>query len=150
MAEIKTVKTNASVDAFLDSIENPVRRADGKALKNILDEITKESASMWGPSIVGYGSIILKYPNGRELPFGVIGFSPRKQALTLYLHKGWEEFTDELASLGKYTTGKACLYIKKLSDVDMEALRRLLVKAWSAYKGVEVLVRDNESPTKYS
>lgn len=129
MADMKTVKTKASVAAFLKSVENPKRREDAKTIKKLMDKITGWKAKMWGPSIVGYGQYHYKYDSGREGDFMVTGFSPRKQALTVYIMPGFSNYDDLMAKLGKYKTGRSCLYINKLEDVDMKVLETLIRKS---------------------
>ena len=102
--------------------------ASFKILK-ILEEVTGENAQMWGDSIVGFGSYHYKYESGREGDWFVTGFSPRKQNLTLYIMSGFDEYDQLLSKLGKHTTGKACLYIKKIEDVDVDVLKELVQKS---------------------
>jgi hypothetical protein len=126
MAEIKTTANSGSVDAFLEAIEDPVRRADGIALKGLFERATEEPAVMWGPAIVGFGSF--EY-TGRASggQWMTVGYSPRKAALSLYgLHGAYEENGDLVEALGKHTTGKGCVYVKKLSDIDLGSLEKLI------------------------
>ncbi|MCL4832003.1 MAG: DUF1801 domain-containing protein [Caldilineaceae bacterium] len=125
MAELKTQQNNASVEAFLHSVDEK-RRDDCFALLELMEEVTGEPATMWGTSIVGFGDYHYKYANGREANWMLVGFSPRKQNLTLYIMSGFDEYDGLLAKLGKHSTGKSCLYIKQLSDVDMDVLRQLV------------------------
>jgi hypothetical protein len=126
MAELKTKKTNASVAAFLNSIEDPQKRKDSKAIAKIMREITGEKPKMWGEGIVGYGSYHYRYASGQEGDWFLTGFSPRKQALTLYIMSGFYKEEPLLEKLGKFKTGKSCLYVKKLDDVDMTTLKQLI------------------------
>lgn len=126
MAELKTKQNDASVMDFLNSVENDKRRADGLEMNRIMTEVTGEEPKMWGPSIVGYGNCTLKYETGRELEWMQVGFSPRKQALTLYVLSGSKKQEELLAKLGKFKTGKGCLYINKLEDVNTNVLRELI------------------------
>ena len=126
MAENKTQPTKASVTAFINAIEDKARRADVRKVAAMMRKATGKRAKMWGPSIVGYGTYHYKYESGREGDFMVTGFSPRKQALTVYIMPGFEKFDALMGKLGKYTTGKSCLYIKHLSDVDEKVLERLI------------------------
>lgn len=127
MAEPKTRKTKASVKDFIDAVDNPQRRDDARAVDRMMHEVTGEKPAMWGPSIVGYGSHTLTYANGTTAPWPIVGFSPRKAALTLYLAPEiYATRADLLERLGRHTTGKACLYLKKLSDVDQGVLRELV------------------------
>lgn len=123
--ETKTKPTAVSVDDFIDAVENPVRRADGKTVRDMMARITGEQPRMWGPSIIGFGSYHYKYDSGHEGTACRLGFSPRKAELVLYLLTGSESEAGLLARLGKHRTGKSCLYIKKLSDVDMDVLEEL-------------------------
>jgi hypothetical protein len=129
--ENKTRPTELSVAAYIEALPDAARRADAKALVKLMQNATGEKPKMWGPSIVGFGSYHYKYESGREGDMPVVGFSPRKAATVLY---GLRGDGDEglLAQLGKHTTGKGCLYIKKLADVDQEALQALIVKSVAA------------------
>lgn len=127
MAENKTKPNKTSVTAFINSIGDEQRRRDVKKVAGMMREATGSRARMWGENIVGYGQYHYKYDSGREGDFMVTGFSPRKQALTLYVIPGFEHFETLMSKLGKYKTGKSCLYIKRLSDVDEKVLKRLIV-----------------------
>ncbi len=126
MAEPKTRKTKASVEAYVRGIADPDRRRDVRTVMKMMKSVTGKQPTMWGPSIVGYGSYHYKYASGREGDWFVTGFSSRKQALTLYLMAGFEGCKGLLAKLGKYKTGKSCLYIKRLSDIDTAVLQQLI------------------------
>ncbi len=126
MADNKTTKTGASVTEFLRSIENPQMRADAKKVASIMRRVTGKRAKMWGSSIVGYGTYHYKYDSGREGDFMVTGYSPRKQALTVYVMPGFSKFAPLMKKLGKYKTGKSCLYIKRLSEVNEDVLEQLI------------------------
>ncbi|MDJ0711728.1 MAG: DUF1801 domain-containing protein [Woeseiaceae bacterium] len=126
MAENKTKKTGASVTEFVKSIEDPRMRADARKVASMMRRITGKRAKMWGPSIVGYGTYHYKYDSGREGDFMVTGYSPRKQALTVYIIPGFSKFSPLMKKLGKYKTGKSCLYIRRLSDVDEKVLEKLI------------------------
>ena len=126
MGEPKTKPTGKSVDAFLDAIEDERKRADARTVAEIMRDATGDEPRMWGPSIVGFGSYHYKYASGREGDWFKAGFSPRKQALTLYMMAGTSKDQDLYARLGKYTTGRSCLYLKRLSDVDLDVLRELI------------------------
>ena len=132
MAELKTKKNKESVTQFLNGIEDEKRRKDAKAVLKMMKEITGEKPSMWGPSIVGFGHYHYKYASGRENDWFKVGFSPRKTALTLYLMTGFNRYQELMAKLGKYKTGKSCLYIKKLEDVDNDVLRELITESMEA------------------
>jgi|SRR5690606_31230227 len=126
MAELKTKPEGASVSAFLSQIHDPQRRQDCEQLALVMAKVTGEEPKMWGDSIVGFGSHRYKYASGREGDWFVTGFSPRKQALTLYIMAGFSEYEELLAKLGKFKIGKSCLYVKKLEDVDSKVLTKLL------------------------
>jgi hypothetical protein len=126
MTENKTQQTNDSVEAFLNTIPDETKRRDSFKLTELMREVTHEEPKMWGSSIVGFGRRHYHYESGREGDTVVVGFSPRKAALTLYLTGGLEQRSDQLARLGKHTTGKGCLYIKKLEDVDLDVLKELI------------------------
>lgn len=135
MAENKTQPTNASVDDFLNQVESLKKREDAFRIKQIMEEVTGEKAVMWGPSIVGFGQYHYKYESGREGDFLIVGFSPRKTSLSLYLLGCMETSFEELFSkLGKHKTGSSCLYINKLSDVDEQVLRELIKKSYDYMK----------------
>ena len=134
MAENKTRPTDQSVLDFLDGVENQTRRSDGLALLEIMGEITGEDAVLWGSSIVGFGSYHYRYESGREGDMPLIGFSPRKQSMTLYIVPGFDDYDDLLARLGKHKIGKSCLYVNKLADVDETVLRRLIDRAYTHMK----------------
>ncbi len=126
MAEAKTRKTRASVSEFLNSIDDKQRRADCKAVAKMMREATGNKAAMWGPSMVGFGSYHYKYASGREGDWFLAGFAPRTQALTLYIMPGFSQYDKLMAKLGKFKTGKSCLYIKSLDDVDTDVLAKLI------------------------
>ena len=126
MAELKTKATAVSVEDFLEAVPDPVRRADGKAIAALMARVTGKEAKMWGPSIVGFGSYHYKYDSGHEGTMCRIGFSPRKAELVLYVLDGNGDQTAQLAALGKHRSGKGCLYIKKLAEVDMAVLEGLV------------------------
>ena len=123
---LKTTPTDKSVEAFLNSVDNEKKRNDSFELLEMMKEITGEEPVMWGDSIVGFGKYQYKYASGREGEWFLAGFSPRKQNLTLYIMSGFEAFDKTLEELGKYKTGKSCLYINKLEDVDRSALKKLI------------------------
>ena len=126
MAELKTKKNGADVEAFLDGIENGKRREDCRAVVELMAEVTGEPPAMWGDSIIGFGSYHYRYASGREGDWPVAGFSPRKQNLVIYIMPGFSDYGDLLGKLGKYRTGKSCLYVNKLDDVDLELLEQLV------------------------
>lgn len=126
MAELKTQKTCESAADFLAGIEDARRRADALAVCALMQDVTGDTPALWGPAIVGFGSCRLRYDSGRELDWMLVGFSPRKAALTLYIFPGFTEYEGLMARLGKFTTGKSCLYIKRLADIDTAVLRELV------------------------
>lgn len=126
MAELKTKRTAASVAAFLKGIADPARRRDCVAIKRMMEQATRSKAAMWGPSIVGFGTYKYELPNGRLAEWMLTGFSPRKQALTLYIMAGFGFDKDLMKQLGTYKTAKACLYLKQLEDVDTAVLQKLI------------------------
>jgi hypothetical protein len=126
MAELKTKRTDASVTAYLNAIADKQKRADCKAVANMMRDATGSRARMWGGSIVGYGSYDYKYASGRKGNWPICGFSPRAQNISIYIMPGFSKFEKLMKKLGKYKTGKSCLYIKKLDDVDRQVLRDLI------------------------
>jgi hypothetical protein len=131
MSENKTKPTGQSVDAFLNSIPAAQKRADGFVILEMMRRVTGMEPYMWGESIIGFGSYHYKYESGREGDAPQIGFSPRKQNLTLYIMPGLASRPDLAARLGKFKTSKSCLYINKLADVDLEVLEKLIRQAFS-------------------
>ena len=132
MAKMKTTPTQASVDAYINAVEDAQKRADCRAVAAMMAEVTGAPARMWGPSIVGFGSYYYRYASGREGDFMETGFAARKRAITLYIMAGFSEYGDLLAKLGKHDTGKSCLYVKRLADVDQSVLREMVERsvAW--------------------
>ena len=126
MAELKTKQTEASVKEFLNKIPDKERRDDCFAIAKMMEEATGAKPKMWGPSIVGFGTFHYKYDSGREGDWLLTGFSPRKNDLTLYLMMGFEKHRELMAQLGKHKTGKSCLYIKRLDDIHVPTLKKLL------------------------
>jgi hypothetical protein len=126
VAEPKTKRTNASVEDFLNGVADERKRQDSFVLVDLMREITGSEPSMWGDSIFGFGGYRYTNSTGKEYEWPVTGFSPRKQSLTVYIMSGFEQYDELLGRLGKHSTGKACLYIKRLSDVDMAVLRELI------------------------
>ena len=129
MAELKTKENDQSVEAFLSSIDDVQKQADCRALVAIMQEATGAAPRMWGDSIVGFGHYHYKYASGREGDWFLTGFAPRKQNLTLYIMAGFDNYEALLGRLGKHTTGKSCLYVKRLADVDMPVLTELVVES---------------------
>ena len=131
-AENKTRPTGASVTAFIDAVENDTRRRDAKALLAMMKKITGEKAKMWGPSIIGFGEYHYKYASGREGDMLNVGFSPRKANMALYVMGSIADDDPLRDKLGKYKTGRSCLYINKLEDVDLKVLEKLIAKSYKA------------------
>lgn len=131
MAETKTKPTAVSVDAFLEGVEHPVRRADGKLLRVMMERITGEPATMWGPSIIGFGSYHYRYESGHEGDSPRVAYSPRSANLVLYLG-GFPEYDALLGTLGKHKHSKACLYLNKLADVDLNVLEEITRRTFTA------------------
>ena len=132
MAENKTKATKVSVTAFLAALTDPTRRADAKTIVKLMQEASGEKATMWGPSIVGFGSYHYKYESGREGDMPIVAFSPRKAATILYGLNGASDSKALLPKLGKHTTGGGCIYVKKLADVDQKVLATMIVKSVKA------------------
>ena len=126
MAELKTKKNEASVTKFLDGVKDEKKREDSYTILKLMQQITKAEPKMWGTSIIGFGSYHYKYASGREGDWFVTGFSPRKQNLTLYIMSGFSKYPDLLKKLGKFKTGKSCLYINKIEDIDIQTLKELI------------------------
>ncbi len=126
MAELKNKPTDASVDAYLAAIPDEQRREECKVIAEMMQRATKAKPQMWG-SMIGFGSYHYKYPSGREGDWFLTGFAPRKQALTLYIMAGFAQYDALLDKLGRYRTGKSCLYIKSLDNVDLEVLEKLIL-----------------------
>lgn len=134
MADNKTKPTSLSVAAFIDAITDSARRTDAKTLVKVMQNASGEKPQMWGPSIVGFGSYHYKYASGREGDMPLIGFSPRKAATVLYGMIASDDCKALLPKLGKHTTGKGCLYIKTLADVDQQVLKSMVVKSVEAMR----------------
>jgi hypothetical protein len=130
MAENKTKPTSANVVAFLNKIQNRQLRDDCLTILKLMQTVSKLEPVMWGSAIIGFGTYHYVYESGREGDTIVIGFSPRKQYISIYLMGGLKNVEDELSKLGKYKTGKGCLYIKSLSDVNLEILKKVFAKAF--------------------
>ena len=132
MAQNKTKPTSVSVAAFIEAVPDDTKRADARTLIKLMRSASGEKPKMWGPSIIGFGSHHYRYESGREGDVPLVGFSPRKAANVLYGVVGSSNSEASLAKLGKHTTGKGCLYIKKLSDVDRKVLEALIEKSVAA------------------
>jgi hypothetical protein len=126
----QTAPTGDDVGAFVESIADETRRGEARVLIEMMREVTGQQPAMWGPSIVGFGSQHLKYASGRELDYFRIGFAPRKAQSVLYLGGGVDQYQDILPRLGRYSSGKGCLYLKKVADADPAALRELIDRSY--------------------
>lgn len=129
MSELKTKRNDGDVRGYLESVANKRRREDALVMLELMREITGEPPEMWGSSIVGFGSYHYRYASGREGDWPIVGFAPRKQSLTLYIMPGFDRYEALMAKLGKYKTGKSCLYINKLDDVNLETLKALIAES---------------------
>jgi len=136
MAEAKTKQTKASVEKFLNQIPDEARREDCFKVAKMMEEITGCEPKMWGPSIVGFDTYHYKYASGHEGDWPIAAFSPRKQDLTVYLMPGFQKQADLMQQLGKHRTGKSCLYIKRLSDVHVPTLKKLIRQSVKTMKQV--------------
>ncbi len=134
MAELKTKVTEVSVKKFLDAIPDKQVSKDAHAISDLMKAITKSEPKMWGTSIVGFGSYHYKYDSGHEGDICLIGFSPRKKNISLYLGGGFHEVEDLMSKLGKHKVGKGCLYIDKLEDVDVKVLKKVIEHSIIAIK----------------
>ena len=126
MAELKTKRNKGNVEAFLNSVPDEKKRQDSFTILELMKQVTGAEPEMWGESIIGFGNYRYKYESGREGDWFLTGFSPRKQNLTLYIMSGFDEYDQLLSKLGKHTTGKSCLYIKKMDDVNVDVLKELV------------------------
>ena len=129
MAELKTKRNQGDVKAFLNSVENDKKRQDSFKILELMKQVTGKQPEMWGDSIIGFGSYHYTYASGREGDWFLTGFSPRKQNLTLYIMAGFDGYDQLLRKLGKHSTGKSCLYIKKMDDIDADVLEELVKKS---------------------
>lgn len=129
MSDAKTKVNDASVEDFLNAVEHPVKRADSFVLLEMMTEITGVAPKMWGESIIGFDTYHYVYANGREGDWPIVGFSPRKQHISLYIMPGFVNFETLLEKLGKHKTSKSCLYINKLTDVDLDILKKIIVQS---------------------
>lgn len=134
MAELKTKPNDKNVNAFINTVTDIKKREDSFTILELMKTITKEEPKMWGDSIIGFGSYRYKYASGREGEWCLTAFSPRKQNLTIYIMTGFDKYEELMDKLGKYKTGKSCLYIKKLEDINMSVLQELITKSVEAMK----------------
>ena len=132
MAELKTKKTNQSVDEFINTIADEQKRKDCLAISKLMEQVTKEKPKMWGPAIIGFCDVHLKYESGRELDWFHIGFSPRKSNITLYIGGEMHQQSGLLKQLGKHKLGGSCLYITKLADVNTDVLKQMIEQSYKA------------------
>jgi hypothetical protein len=135
----KTTRNDESVTAFLAAVTDPRRRADAEAACALMAEVTGSPPVMWGGSIIGFGAYHYRYATGREGDWPAVGLSPRKQALTLYISAGFDGYQDLLDRLGPHTTGKSCLYLKRLADIDQAVLKDLVAKGFRHLDGRTVI-----------
>ena len=135
MAELKTKPNEQSVTDFLQAVPDERKREDSFAIMELMKEVTGLEPKMWGDTMIGFGTYHYKYASGREGDWFVTGFSPRKQNLTLYIMSGFDEYDELMKKLGKYKTGKACLYINKLEDVDLSVMKELIQKSVAHMSG---------------
>jgi Domain of unknown function (DU1801) len=126
LAELKTQPSDASVEGYLNQVEDEKKRQDGLKLLELMQSVTGEEPRMWGDSIVGFGSYHYRYDSGRQGDWFLTGFSPRKGNLTLYIMSGFDQYHPLMKKLGRYSIGKSCLYVKKLDDIDLDTLRELV------------------------
>ena len=133
MAEAKTRPTGQAVEDFLNSIDHEKRKKDGFEVLEMMTRITGQPATMWGPSIVGFGTYTMTYANGKQADWMRVGFSPRKAKMVLYIMAGFDHVNEQIEGLGKYKTGKGCLYINKLEDIDKDKLESVIAKCYSKF-----------------
>ena len=129
MAELKTKCNSGNVEAFLSGVTDEKKRQDSFAILELMKKVTGKEPEMWGESIVGFGKYHYKYASGREGDWFLTGFSPRAQNLTLYIMAGFDQYETLLSKLGKHSTGKSCLYIKKIEDIDINVLEELVKRS---------------------
>ncbi|MGB3700282.1 MAG: DUF1801 domain-containing protein [Anaerolineales bacterium] len=129
MAQLKTQPNDQSVKDFLKGVENETRRYDSFTILELMQQVTGSEPTMWGDSIIGFGTYRYKYASGKPAEWFLVGFSPRVQNLTLYIMSGFDEYDQLLDKLGKHSTGKSCLYVKRLENIDLEVLEELIEKS---------------------
>lgn len=134
--------TDVPVEDFLETVTVPARLEDARVLIALMSSLTGEDAVMWGPSIIGFGVSHLRYASGRRVDVPLLGFSPRKSALSIYLTEGFAESGDLLARLGRHRAAKSCLYVTRLSDVDMSVLEELLVRTRDVARAMDTGAQD--------
>jgi Domain of unknown function (DU1801) len=128
-SELKTKPTEVSVEVYIDAVADEKQRADAKKIVELMQRLTGHAPRMWGPSIIGFGTYHYKYDSGREGDMCRIGFSPRKGQTVLYITDGYDKYAPLMAKLGKHKTGRSCLYVKRLSDIDEAVLEQLCVES---------------------
>ena len=136
MAEIKTKPTQVNVDDFIAAIEKPVRRGDAEVIRSMMERVTGEPATMWGPTIVGFGTYHYRYASGHQGDMCRVGFSPRSANLVFYVG-GFPDYEALLERLGKHKRSKACLYVNRLADVDLDVLEQIVRRTFAATEGVD-------------
>lgn len=129
MAQLKTQPNDQSVTAFLNRVEDETKRQDSFTILDLMQQATGDEPVMWGDSIIGFGTYHYKYASGREGDWFLVGFSPRVQNLTLYIMSGFDEYEELLGKLGKHSTGKSCLFVKRLENIDLNVLKELVEKS---------------------
>jgi hypothetical protein len=139
MAEPKTTRNEASVADFLATVTDPKRRADVEAACALMAEATGAEPAMWGTAIIGFGTYHYRYASGRTGDWPAVGLSPRKQSLTLYISAGFDGYEELMSRLGPHTTSKACLYLKRLADVDQNVLKDLVARQFRYWDGRTVI-----------
>lgn len=147
MYELKTKETDASVIEFIESVDHPKKREDAYRLLDIFTEVSGYEAKMWGPSIIGFGHYHYKYQTGHEGDAPLVGFSPRKAKISLYFSPGDREREQLLQQFGKHTTGKACVYINKLADVEEDILKALIQQSIVFYRKPIQMHDSKKAPT---
>ncbi len=135
MAENKTTQGTGNVVDYLAGIPDEQRRADAQSVCDLMARVTGEPPAMWGSSIVGFGHMHVRYASGRQLDWFLVGFAPRKQSTTLYIGDGFDAYAGLLSRLGTHSTGKSCLYVKRLSDVDLAVLEELVTQSVTHQRG---------------
>jgi hypothetical protein len=136
MAEIKTKPTQVNVDDFIAAIEKPVRRGDAEVIRSMMERVTGEPATMWGPTIVGFGTYHYRYASGHQGDMCRVGFSPRSASVVFYVG-GFPDYEALLERLGKHKRSKACLYVNRLADVDLDVLEQIVRRTFAATEGVD-------------
>ena len=134
MSELKTQPNDKSVDSFLNTIEDNSKKEDAFKLLNLMKSATHEEPRMWGDSIIGFGAYHYKYESGREGDWFITGFSPRKNNFSVYIMPGFSRYDDLMKDLGKHKTGKSCLYINRLSEINSDVLRNLISESFTYMK----------------